>query len=72
MSKCPICGCDTIGKIPPSEGATDFFICTVNQNDNPPSINAASGMPVQLFGCTSCGSIFMQNQKLINQQLRHE
>lgn len=67
--KCPFCGKNSIGKIPPIEGHTGYFLSSVNANTNPPSINPASGIPVNISGCASCGSIFLHSEKLINQPL---
>lgn len=72
MMKCPFCGKNTIGKIPPIEGSTGFFLGSVNANTNPPSVNPAAGIDVNLSGCASCGTIFVHNQKLINRQLVRE
>lgn len=69
---CPFCGKNTIGNIPPIEGSTGFFLGSVNANTNPPAINPAAGIPVNLSGCASCGAIFLHSEKLINQQLVHK
>ena len=62
--KCPICNQFTIGKIEPSKG-TSHFLSTVDERTNPPSIDPASGLIVHVYGCTSCGTILLQNPEII-------
>lgn len=72
MISCPICKKNTIAEITPVEGYTGFFLSAVNQNVTPHNVDPASGFPVDIYACTSCGNILLRNTKLINQSNEHQ
>lgn len=62
---CLNCGNESVGLIPPQHGDKFMFV-DVDTKTN--SVHAASGLPVDLYGCTKCGFIHVVNEKLINQE----
>ncbi len=51
---CPNCGSASFGSMKPPTGSS-FVLTTVDQSKEPPSFNPASGLPVDVIGCASCG-----------------
>lgn len=69
FKNCPVCG-NPIGKIPPVEGCTSYFLCGINENTA--DINDCTGIPLQLYGCANCGMVFLHSDKLMNSSLVRE
>jgi hypothetical protein len=69
MSICPSCGKPAVGKINPLPGTTGYFLVSVNENANPPTVEPSGGLVVQVSGCASCGALFFSSDKLKNKIL---
>ena len=53
-SMCPNCRSSNYSEISSSSG-TSYVLTTVDQNEDPPSFNPTSGLPVNVIGCVDCG-----------------
>lgn len=61
LTTCPFCGQPTYGEIKPGVG-TSYVITEVNETTK--EFHATSGLPVQLFGCSSCKNIQLKCNSL--------
>lgn len=71
MINCPICKNNTIAKVEPAEGCTGFGLSAINQNVTPAAVYA-SGFAVDIYVCTACGNVLLQNLSFINQPICHK
>lgn len=65
MTKCPICNNNSMEEVDPVENNTGYLLISVNENNNPASVDLKSGFPVNLLACTSCGVILPFNKNII-------
>jgi hypothetical protein len=54
--KCPNCNSISTEKVVPNQG-TSYVVTQIDQNQNPPSFLASTGIPVDLTMCRTCGNI---------------
>ncbi|MBS5886022.1 hypothetical protein [Clostridium sp.] len=69
MNNCIVCG-SPIGQIPPTNGNTSYFLTGINENTG--HIDDCNGIPLKLFGCIKCGSVFLKSEKLLNCSLENK
>ena len=58
--KCPFCEQYSMVKIEHGKGK-HYFLCEVDTNVSPANIDITTGIPVDAFGCTKCGTIILNN-----------
>lgn len=69
MEKCLACG-STIGEMPPVKGCTSYFLTGINEETG--HIDDCNGVPLKLYGCVNCGSVFLKSDKLLNCSLENK
>lgn len=66
---CLNCSSNKIAKLPTQNG--DKFLLT-EVDSKTSNVFPTSGFLVDAFGCTNCGSIFLANEQLLNQEIIFE
>jgi hypothetical protein len=65
MQKCPQCSSCDIASVAPPPGFDKYFLSAFNSSAN--TIDPSQGLPVDVYGCTSCKAIFFKNENLKKQ-----
>lgn len=64
-NKCPICEKGILREIEQNKKGKHYFLCTIDTSVEPANIDG-SGMPVDAYGCTNCGTIILNSKSIIN------
>lgn len=62
LYNCPMCN-NMLQKIQ-HDGGKQYFLCTVDTSVTPANIDVTTGMPVDAYGCTNCGTIMLNSAKI--------
>ncbi len=62
---CPICKMNSLKEIQ-HDADKHYFLCEVDTSENPANIDIGTGLPVDAWGCTNCGTIILNNSNIIN------
>lgn len=66
--------CSSCGAFMPKvdNNGKKYFLCTVDTNTTPANIDVSRGLAVDVYGCVKCGTITLNSELLIGQQLTFE
>lgn len=62
--KCPVCS-RQMALLEHDNKNVHYFLCQVDKGTNPPNIKIDSGIAVDAYACTTCGTILLNSKDVI-------